>query len=384
MITNTKFPLEVKECDYKGEHYSAREDGMVMRHHRNGMRKRKLDDVWTYGVLNATNGYLFIGTARVHIIVATAFYGPRDTTIYVVDHIDTNRQNNRPDNLRWLTRLGNALLNEITRKKIELICGSIPAFLENPSLLRGHEPEDKNFGWMKNVSKEEARNCFENWMRWARTTRAIHNPNYYNTDHHVGDWIYERHSQNTHPQALASKSEFKSNDFVNPFINIVQGKGGGYKPLYEKSSTPVTSLNESVEKEYDGTTESLTPSARQRCWFTPTEFPFCPENVTENGLQVYLNNLKVGEVFSRNEKYDPSYVADMGMGKDNKVLFVLTTNPQKDDSWAIAGITIENNKFVHENEGARGGYDLTTKVFKSLIGQEKLSIEDFECWDALN
>lgn len=36
--------LEVRECDYKGEHYSAREDGMIMRHQSNGMRKRELDD----------------------------------------------------------------------------------------------------------------------------------------------------------------------------------------------------------------------------------------------------------------------------------------------------------------------------------------------------
>ncbi|WP_294143305.1 HNH endonuclease signature motif containing protein [uncultured Sanguibacteroides sp.] len=34
--------------------------------------------------------------------------------IYVVDHIDTNRQNNRIENLRWLTKLENVLLNPIS------------------------------------------------------------------------------------------------------------------------------------------------------------------------------------------------------------------------------------------------------------------------------
>lgn len=384
MNTNNVFPLEVRECNYKGEHYSAREDGMVMRHQRDGMRKRKLDDVWTYGVLNDANGYLFVGSARVHIIVATAFYGPHDTTIYVVDHIDTNRQNNRPDNLRWSTRLENVLLNEITKKKIELICGSVEAFLEEPSLLRGHESEDKNFGWMKNVTKEEAMNCRDNWTRWARTTKATHDPNYKKSEHHVGEWIYEKTMPKINQQTSDSKSEVTDDDFVNPFMNMVPDKSRGYKPLNELPFIPDVSSNNNAEKKSDGTTESLTPSARQRHWLTPTEFPFCPENVTEDGLQLYFNNLKIGEIFSRNEKYDPSYVADMGMGKDNKVLFVLTTNPQKDDSWAIAGITIENNKYVHENEGARGGKDLTTRVFKSLIGQEKLSVEDYEWWDALN
>lgn len=97
-----------------------------------------------------------------------------------------------------------------------------------------------------------------------------------------------------------------------------------------------------------------------------------------------MNNLIVGEVFSKNDRYDPSYVVDMGMSKDNKVLFVLSTNPKENDFWAITGITIENDKFVHENEGARGGKDLTTKVFKSLIGQGDLTMEDFELYDALN
>ena len=37
---------EVKDCIYKDEHYSARDNGAVMRHPRKGMRKRKLDDVY--------------------------------------------------------------------------------------------------------------------------------------------------------------------------------------------------------------------------------------------------------------------------------------------------------------------------------------------------
>lgn len=384
MTTNNIFTLEVRECNYKGEHYSAREDGMVLRHARQGMKKRKLDEVWTSGTLNAANGYLYISMARVHIIIARAFHGERDSKVYVVDHIDTNRQNNRPDNLRWLTRLENALHNEITRKKIELICGSIEAFLENPSLLKDYESEDKNFSWMKRVTKEEAKNCLDNWTRWARTTNTKHDPNYNKSEHHVGDWIYERTIPNTDPQTSNSKSESKIGDFVNPYMNIVPNKSGGYKSSSVFPSTPVVSSNDYEEKKYDGTTESLTPSARQRKWFTPTEFPFCPENVTEDGLQVYLNNLKVGEVFSKNDKYAPSYVVDKGLSKDNKTLIVLATNHMENDFWAITYITIENSKFVHENGGARAGKDLTIKFFKSLIGQGELTMEEFEMYDALN
>lgn len=134
--------FEVKECIYKGEHYSVRDNGAVMRHQREGKSKRKLDDIWTFGTPIADKAYLAIGSERVHRIVATAFHGVAPTPEHIVDHIDTNRQNNRPENLRWLTRLENALLNPITRKKIELICGSVEAFLANPQLLWGHETED--------------------------------------------------------------------------------------------------------------------------------------------------------------------------------------------------------------------------------------------------
>lgn len=51
---------------------------------------------------------------------------------HIVDHIDTNRRNNRADNLRWITRLDNILNNPVTRRRIEIAYGSIDAFFENP------------------------------------------------------------------------------------------------------------------------------------------------------------------------------------------------------------------------------------------------------------
>lgn len=108
---------EERLCIYKGEHYRVRDNGAVMRITPDGKKPRSLDSVWTFGKKSPTNGYMTIGNHRVHIIVATAFYGPNDSRVYVVDHIDTNRCNNRVENLRWLTKLENILLNEITRKK---------------------------------------------------------------------------------------------------------------------------------------------------------------------------------------------------------------------------------------------------------------------------
>ena len=50
-----------------------------------------------------------IGAVVVHRIVATAFHGEQPSEKHIVDHIDTNRRNNRAENLRWITRLDNLL-----------------------------------------------------------------------------------------------------------------------------------------------------------------------------------------------------------------------------------------------------------------------------------
>src|SRR5574344_1598132 len=122
---------EIKKCHYKGERYSVRDNGAIMRHGRDGMRLRKLDETWTFGKKDPNKGYMLFNGDGVHRIVATAFLGNPPTPQHVVDHIDTNRCNNRPENLRWVTKLENILLNPITVKRIISICGSVEAFLDD-------------------------------------------------------------------------------------------------------------------------------------------------------------------------------------------------------------------------------------------------------------
>jgi hypothetical protein len=117
------------EAAYRGEVYRVRDNGAVCRQRKPGWRKRPLDDLWTFGVPSRFTGYMQIGNnVVVHRIVATAFHGEQPSEKHVVDHIDTNRQNNRAENLRWVTRLDNVLNNPVTRRKIEIAYGSIEAF----------------------------------------------------------------------------------------------------------------------------------------------------------------------------------------------------------------------------------------------------------------
>jgi hypothetical protein len=171
------------DCFYKGEKYSVRDNGAVFRHAGINKSLRKLDNFWTFGKPNA-KGYLVFASEVVHRIVAFAFLGLPPTPQHIVDHIDTNRQNNRPENLRWLTKLENILNNPITLKKIELVCGSIEAFLKDPSILRNHDGVSRNFDWMRTVSPEEAKASWERLSNWAKSEYSSPKVG------SLGEWIY--------------------------------------------------------------------------------------------------------------------------------------------------------------------------------------------------
>ena len=156
-----------KDCVYKGEKYSVRDNGAVCRYPKEGKRQRRLDGVWTFGT-NDGRGYLLISGVQVHRIVATAFHGEAPSPEHVVDHIDTNRMNNRPENLRWVTRLENILLNPVTVKKIELATGhSIEDVLNDISLLRNAKLP-KNVTWMTQVTEMEAKIALLSMREWTK------------------------------------------------------------------------------------------------------------------------------------------------------------------------------------------------------------------------
>lgn len=46
---------------------------------------------------------------KVHVIVCTAFHGPKPSKLHEVGHEDDDRSNNHPNNLRWITRSENMI-----------------------------------------------------------------------------------------------------------------------------------------------------------------------------------------------------------------------------------------------------------------------------------
>lgn len=304
------------ECDYKGEHYSVRDNGAVMRHPKNNHHPRRLDCFWTFGKKDDKTGYMFLGSARVHQIVATAFYGPPESSTLIVDHKDTNRCNNRAENLRWLTRLENALNNPITRKRIILCCGSISAFINNPALLR-EDPSEPNTKWMRTVTKEEAARCLKHLERWAaEDTMPVGKG--------IGEWILSEPAPRTQEK--------------------------GEKPLECK--------------------DSLTPEAKQRNWKIPTEFPLCPPfPITTNPLKTYLSNLKPGTVFAKTEHYQTQvYKADIS--EDGNTLAVISSQTDGVKPFALTTITFEDGYYIHTSGHTYFSEEGATKYYTLALGKE--------------
>ena len=143
-INNFKREVEVT---YRDEKYLVRDNGAICSIPKPNQKKRRLDGVWTFGNQCRTNGYRRIRGIVVHKIVATAFHGEQPSPQHVVDHLDTNRRNNRVENLRWVTRLENITNNPKTLRRVEQIWGSVEGMLKDPYRAEKVEPLG-NRSWM--------------------------------------------------------------------------------------------------------------------------------------------------------------------------------------------------------------------------------------------
>lgn len=319
MVNIDEFEKQIDNVEYKGEIYSIRDNGSVMRHPKNE-KSRPLDNKWSFGKQNIKTGYMEVGGERVHRIIATGFLGKAPSNEHLVDHIDTNRANNRPENLRWVTKFENAILNPITAKKISMVCGSVEEFLKDPSKYRVCF-NDPNVSWMCAVSKEEAQNCLENLKNWARreikTTKPVGK---------LGDWVFK-------PQTSRGN--------------------------YTKSFTENYIDNTEEERLDSVNNEFYTPNTKQD-WSTPTRFPSCPQVLTKNALEEYFKNLVEGSIFGEN-KYTHYIVVKSALCKDKIVVLTEDQAEHPIKPWCVTQITFENNIFYHS----------VVKTCFSYIGAEK-------------
>jgi hypothetical protein len=299
------------DCTYRGEEYAVGDNGAVLRRSREGERKRPLDETWTFGRPCAHSGYMAISEHVVHRIVATAFHGPQPTKDHVVDHIDTNRRNNRPENLRWVTRLENILLNPITAKRVVYHYGSIENFLANPGSPR-NGTLTKDFEWMRTVTPDEAKYSRKRLLDWAQSASP-------STGGTFGGWIFG-------PRLIPDEEEAES--FV----------------------------------------ESRTPGAVQRNWRLPAEFPLCPQPGQEKTLEAYFDSLKEDAVFAV-ARFGQTKVVKAALSSDSAALFVLgELGEEAVKPWSLAKVTNEGGRFVHESCGTFFALEGAEKRFTLIQG----------------
>jgi hypothetical protein len=367
-------------CIYKDELYSVRDNGAVLRHPRINGRLRSTDNQWTFGKLSIMTGYLEIASERVHRIVAMAFHGVPPTTEHIVDHIDTNRQNNRPENLRWVTRLENALLNPITVKRIESICKcSIQEFITNPQKYRdllSDAPTD--IRWMRTVSREEAQESLKDLTRWAKTDKPLLGKT-------LGEWIFHRKDVHSKERiedvfkqvekktgicriALCSNKAMRGDYYdariyaaksLRSELNLSDYEIG---KLFGLSATTINlylelcadrysgDYTEVREKEFKKRFEITPKNFIQKNWGTQSEFPCCPQKVLNNPIAEYAAQLEDNTIFFQNSYYSTTVIhsAIIGKGKSLLVMYEITKKESNDKRWGIMKITYENEKFNHE------------------------------------
>lgn len=333
-------------CVFKNERYSVRDNGAVMRHARKGKRLRKYDNQWTFGNPISNTGYLGIASARLHRIVATAFHGePPSEDHVLVDHKDTNRRNNRPENLKWVTRLENAVGNPITIRRIELACGcSIEEFIADPAKYR-HKLRGSNDEWMCTVSPEEARLSYERMLNWAK---SYHKP----SGGSLGNWIFE-------PKNMVGGSEW----------------GNQLRESMLRDNPPARNYSQNRDKEVQpeplSIVQAITPNAVQKKWKTPSEFPLCPNDPSDKPIVTYASNLKVGSIFSSNH-HTTSIILDFAVSNGEDAILVMCKSNSEDaiKPWNLAQITYEKGYFVHTSLGNFFKEESAVKYFTLAQGLE--------------
>lgn len=262
---------------------------------------------------------MHLGPEVVHRIVATAFHGQSPSDNHIVDHIDTNRRNNRADNLRWITRLENILLNPVTCRRIEIAYGSLEAFFKNPRAPLNPECLGK-FAWMRTVSKEEALQSRERLQCWGLSNAPLRGGS-------LGEWIF--------------------------------------------SGAAV------VRRDGERDTSSRTPNAVQRNWRTPASFDLCPKTCSPDALFDYLRRLTSGAVFASHIYGEPLVVVAEQGTDFISVLCNLPNNPVK--GWAVTKVSIESGLFVHESVGTYFSFEGAQKSHSILLNRpfDKETIDDF-------
>lgn len=304
---------EERECFYQGEKYCVRDNGAVLRYPKKINKIRLLDNKWTFGKVG-NHGYLYIAGKPIHRIVATAFYGDKVSSQYIVDHIDTNKQNNRPENLRWITKEENILNNPNTIDKLEYITGcSIDELKENNwEKLHKYTSENQDTSWMRPTTKEETENLHKRQEQWLKHSKMDKEK----------QKLYEQLSQ----ISKMHDEENKMGNWVYSELDFSQKYDDIYNYYY-----------------YSNTVNAV------QTYQTITSFPFCPLFISKEPMMDYYLNLQKNKIFAVN-KYYVSIIekVDFNDVKNEIILECRSLDEEGIYTFSIFKVTYQCGYFIHE------------------------------------
>ena len=104
----------------------------------------------------------------------------------------------------------------------------------------------------------------------------------------------------------------------------------------------------------------------QVAWRVPTEFPLCPNITDEKVLEIYLQSIKFGEVFSRND-YSVSKVVKASQYEDSIVVLTNISNSPK--SWGVVHLSADEEFVYHKSIGTYFELTSALKEFCEFTGQ---------------
>lgn len=303
------FKIE-KNCIYKDEVYSVRDNGAVLRHSKDDSRKRKIDEVWTFGKVD-DKGFLRIGGEKINRIVATAFYGNPESEQYVVFHKNYNSQDNRAYNLAWVTKFEFKILQPNIQSQLRILTGKkIEEILSDVSILR--TIDTPNLLWMSKITQQEADECLQKYIDLK----------------------------------FATVNEIEQIDW-----NSTENK------------TNIKQYNSSYHP-------SLTPNAVVNGNMIPSYFPCCPKEKMDFPLKTYYENLKIGNVYYMNSKYKV-LVMETAFVDEKIIIKCESADGEKAiKPWSVSIITYENGVFVHSLYKTCFQKESADKYFTVLQGKE--------------
>ena len=194
---------------------------------------------------------------------------------------------------------------------------------------------------MRTVSAEEAKASYERLKLWAETPSAPTNT----SNGTMGEWIY---------------APTKRHEHIEPFSKY--------------SSVPSSQSEFSaVEYKQDILTESLSPTAMQKYWRTPTEFPLCPIRWDEEPLETYSKMLKKGSAeFVASKGADGNAIGGLAVGepvdKMYEMIEIVNEILPKDKPRYLMGVGTPVNIL----EGIERGVDMFDCVMPTRNGRNRM------------